>query len=98
MTPAGVLRALNDADVTMVRGPAGCPGLDDPLHRVSDELLEAILRHRWIVIWVLEGQGSGHAWMACDHCDEIALLSVRGGRRPRRCMLTVGCTGTYIDI
>lgn len=95
MTPAGILRALADADVAIVRDPAGRPALDDPLHHVDEELLAAVRRHRWIVTWALEGQRTGYAWMACDQCDQLALLSVNQGGK-RRCRITFECEGSHL--
>jgi hypothetical protein len=85
MTPAELLAELARLRVDVITGPDGRPRLDGVL---SDELVNAARRYRWLFAWGLWGSQSGHVWFVCDVCSEVQLLS-----HERTCGLKPGCKG-----
>jgi hypothetical protein len=55
----------------------------------STELVCAVRRWRWVLVWGLQGAISGFLWHACDQCGQIRLT-----KSPGRCTLTPRCLGS----
>ena len=85
MTPAQLLAELARLRVDVLTGADGRPRLDGIL---TDELIDAARRHRWLFTWGLWGAVSGHSWFVCGVCSEVQLLS-----HERACGMKPGCKG-----